>query len=186
MSTRGLVGFVVNDAVKATYNHFDSYPNGLGLDVVKFVQGLKNVSEASEHAQAIILVSEEDEPTPEQVQRITGQSTPDAAVGGDWYAWLRDAQGDLAEYLRLGFMIDNKDFGRNSLFCEWGYLVNLDTKTVEVYRGFQKDPHSEGRWAGNGPENGYYGIRLIKTIPFTQLTEDAMSEIEREIYDSED
>lgn len=185
MGTRGLVGFVVDDTVKASYNHFDSYPNGLGLDVVKFVQGIANVSEVFEKAQAITLVSEDAEPTPEQVQQITGQSKPDAAVGGDWYTWLRDAQGNLAEYLLIGFMIDNKAFGYASLFCEWGYLVNLDNKTVEVYRGFQQEPHSEGRWA-DGEEDRYYGIRLIKTIRFADLTEDAMSEIEREVYDAED
>lgn len=167
MGTRGLVGFVVDDTVKASYNHFDSYPNGLGLDVVKFVQGIANVSEVFEKAQAITLVSEEDE------------------SGTDWYAELRDVQGDLAGYLGRGVMIDNKAFGYDSLYCEWGYLVNLDNKTVEVYRGFQTDPHSEGRWA-DGEEDRYYGIRLIETIPFAELSEDAMSEIEREVYSSED
>ena len=37
MGTRGLVGFISKGVRKGTYNHFDSYPSGLGDDIIKFI-----------------------------------------------------------------------------------------------------------------------------------------------------
>lgn len=31
-------------------------------------------------------------------------------------------------------MIDNVSFLQDSLFCEWGYVINLDTNVLEIYR----------------------------------------------------
>ena len=171
MGTRGLYGVVVNGEVKASYNHFDSYPSGLGANIVKFVQGIEDVSDTFEQAQNLTLVNEDDT----------------APSGTDWYSELRDIQGDLAENLRIGFMTNGVSFGQDSLFCEWGYLVNLDDETVEVYRGFQKEPHTEGRWSDYDPtadesvgyrSSHYYGIKRIAVIPFAELNEEVMIELE--------
>jgi hypothetical protein len=40
MGTRGLIGFVIKGRRRATYNHFDSYPEGLGFDVLRFILSL--------------------------------------------------------------------------------------------------------------------------------------------------
>lgn len=173
MGTRGLYGVVVNGEVKASYNHFDSYPSGLGADIVKFVQGIENVSDVFEQAQNLTLVIENDT----------------APSGDDWYSELRGIQGDLGAHLAHGHLIDNESFGRDSVFCEWGYLVNLDDETVEVYRGFQTEPHTEGRWSDYDPAadesvsyrpNHYYGIKRIAVIPFADLTEEVMTALEFE------
>ena len=34
MGTRGAFGFLVDGETKVTYNHWDSYPSGLGQDLV--------------------------------------------------------------------------------------------------------------------------------------------------------
>ena len=33
MGTRGFVGVKVDNTIKGSYNHFDSYPDGLGQDI---------------------------------------------------------------------------------------------------------------------------------------------------------
>ena len=38
MGTRGAYGFKSQNKIKVIYNHFDSYPSGLGEDVVNFIQ----------------------------------------------------------------------------------------------------------------------------------------------------
>ena len=38
MGTPGAVGFRANKQDKVTYNHFDSYPSGLGSDVISFIR----------------------------------------------------------------------------------------------------------------------------------------------------
>jgi hypothetical protein len=41
MGTRGLLGLIIQAQRHATYNHFDSYPKGLGSAIVQFILSLK-------------------------------------------------------------------------------------------------------------------------------------------------
>jgi hypothetical protein len=41
MGTRGLIGFIIKGVKKGAYNHWDSYPEGLGNAVVDFILSLK-------------------------------------------------------------------------------------------------------------------------------------------------
>jgi hypothetical protein len=40
MGTRGLLAFIIRGERRGTYNHFDSYPEGLGLKIVEFILSL--------------------------------------------------------------------------------------------------------------------------------------------------
>ena len=42
MGTRGLLGFILRGKRHAAYNHWDSYPNGLGKDIVAFILSLSD------------------------------------------------------------------------------------------------------------------------------------------------
>lgn len=44
MGTRGLLGHIIRskNIRKASYNHFDSYPSGLGAQLAKFINGLND------------------------------------------------------------------------------------------------------------------------------------------------
>jgi len=42
MGTRGLLGFIINGARRGSYNHWDSYPQGLGNAIVKFILSLND------------------------------------------------------------------------------------------------------------------------------------------------
>ena len=64
------------------------------------------------------------------------------------------------------------DFAYDSLFCEWAYVLDLDSEVLEVYRGFQKEPHESGRFFGGETverENKYYPIRCDHKIPFSEI-----------------
>lgn len=37
-------------------------------------------------------------------------------------------------------VVNSEDFAKDSLFCEWGYVIDLDKRTFEVYRGFNTRP----------------------------------------------
>ena len=71
-------------------------------------------------------------------------------------------------------MIDSSGFLLDSLFCEWAYIVNLDTGKLELYRGFNKKP-SDGRYGNiledkpEWREAEYYGVALIGEIPFEAI-----------------
>ena len=64
-------------------------------------------------------------------------------------------------------------FAKDSLFCEWAYVVNLDTEMLEVYRGFQETPlEPSDRFYHLQEENSkYYPIRKTFEISFKTLYE---------------
>lgn len=153
MSTRGLWGFVIDGEEKLTYNHSDSYPGGLGETLLRFCRDewVKDGAEgASDDARMLALVSEQTNPTEEQKRNLrrflkNPNGYKDDEI--DWYWLLRATQGDARKTLDAGHMIDGREFAKDSLFCEWGYVIDLDRGVFEVYRGFQEQDHAEGRFA---------------------------------------
>ena len=42
MGTRGLLGYVIKGKKKGSYNHWDSYPVGLGWAIMKWIRSLSD------------------------------------------------------------------------------------------------------------------------------------------------
>jgi len=174
MGTRGAWGLRYKDEDKITYNHFDSYPDGLGKTIKEFVC-VHSVEELTEVFEKIILVDSNIQPTAEQVKETEKWTNMSVSSGdGSWYCLLRESQGEPESYINgLKYMIDNKEFLKDSLFCEYAYIINLDKKVLEFYEGFQKKPsnsryeNNEGEDCGNGTI--YYSCKLIAEIPFNEL-----------------
>ncbi len=178
MGTRGAVGFRANQQDKVSYNHYDSYPDGLGAEVLSFIQG-STLAKLKEAAERIILIDENVPPTPEQIKDcepwtdlgVNRQST------SDWYCLMRGAQGDLNAYTDgLKYMSDAQGFLLDSLFCEYAYIINTDEQVLEFYSGFnQKSRTRKGRYAAlqepssNGTTGKYYGVVLIKRYPLDEI-----------------
>ena len=176
MGTRGMFGFYMDGVTKAAYNHFDSYPEELG---VKMLAVLRNTSLSHCIAafKRIKMVSGDSAPTPEEIERckpwtdlgVSNQST------SDWYCLLRKAQGNIDAYIngRLEYMLDGSDFINDSLFCEYAYIINLDeVGCFEAYEGGQRDPHSSGRYADWPGIDRYYPCKLIGSWSFLSLPSD--------------
>lgn len=130
MSTRGLWGYIHNEYEFLTYNHFDSYPEGLGLITLS-------------HA--------------------------------------RKAEADINPLHRVFAVFDGDGsaFAADSLFCEYGYVIDLDRRVFEVYEGFQTAPHDQGRFTRSDvPEPSYrggpryYPIKLAVSWPLDELPSD--------------
>lgn len=166
MSTRGLQGFVTDGVLRAQYNHSDSYPGWLGKKTLEFAFGL-NDEEVLEQVRArtaqLVGVNEQARPTPEQAELVKQWSNADVGEGDDWYAALRETQGNWRAILDSGFILNSRDFGRDATFCEWGWVLDLDEKKLEVYSGYpQADgPRGSRRWPN--------GITLVRTIPFSEI-----------------
>jgi hypothetical protein len=176
MSTRGIYGFVLNGQEKLTYNHSDSYPEWLGNETLNFLnRDNLSLETLAEKVENLKLVIDDEKPTEEEIEKLKEYANIDVGLGSteDWYCLLRECQGDWDKTLESGYIIDSHDFAQDSLFCEWGYVVNLDTGFLEVYEGFQKEPHSEGRFADRvNPEAaaaGYYPIKLVAAFSLREL-----------------
>jgi len=183
MGTRGLIGFYKDKTTKAMYNHWDSYPNGLGRDVLRAIKG-RTTKELNDTFDRIILVVEhKTRPTKEQIEECkefnnleVGEDIMEHSYAmkrriDDWYNLLREAQGRLDYYIdgKLRYMIDSKDFIKDSLFCEWGYIVNLDTNELEVWRGFQKTSNKNRYSIDKPDDSGYYSCDIMTKFPLSDL-----------------
>lgn len=179
MSTRGTFGFRVNGEDKLMYNDCDSYPAGLGSDVIQFIKGTSD-ERLKEIALGIIPINTSIPPTAEQKQmvkdfeelhsvEISNLNVSNKSLD-DWYCLLRGAQGRL-DFYKMGFPFAqiNNTFAYESLFCEWGYVINIDSKCLEVYKGFNKNPDAKGRYAKLGKSVGYYGIELVVEYTFDEV-----------------
>lgn len=158
MGTRGAYGFRLLGKDYVTYNHFDSYPKELGESLVYEVYGF--MLQRSSYLQAIADMKG-------FVEEIELLEQDDAL-----YQELRQNQGSINPIIHGTDkrMIDNQSFLRDSLFCEWAYIVNLDEEVFEVYRGFNKYPANPGRYARTEPdERGFVGVKLVRTYKLEDL-----------------
>ena len=98
MGTRGAIGYHIDGEDKVTYNHFDSYPSGLGVEIMSFIKKTP-IKEIREMAPKIEMINERDEPTEEHKKRCIEQGTVNLSVSSrsydDYYCLLRNAQGSL-------------------------------------------------------------------------------------------
>jgi hypothetical protein len=199
MGTRGCFGVRINRKDKISYNQYDSYPSGLGCGIARDIVVARTVDPAfvqwKELAGKLILVKEDGKkPTPQQIKQL--KEYADLGVGeqsyDDWYCLLRNLQGELAKTLEAGYCLDSKGFLRNSLFCEWAYVVNLDSMVLEVYRGFQDAPHRSGRYARRKlPKDEYcskqyYPVALVKTFPLAEITPEQLKTFYEELQETEE
>lgn len=181
MGTRGFVGFVVDGVEKIAYNHFDSYPSGLGIDVLAWLRIAGDLNAAREAAQALRVVDPESEPTDEDIERLGGylnSNVGERRERPDWYQLLRETQGNPAAMLDAGVIEDAANFPLDSLFAEWGYIVDFDAEVFEVYQGFQHAAHDRGRFAHREPNvrpaSGaeYYPCALVCSWPLDALPDE--------------
>lgn len=176
MGTRGALGFRLDGKDYVTYNHWDSYPEGLGQEIVDWLKTVK-LTEVKAKVKSLTLLSESDKqvpPTEEQKNKL--KKYADLSVSArsldDWYCLLRNTQGDPDAILKAGYMMDGSSFLADSLFCEWAYIVNLDEKTFEVYKGFQDKKHNKGRYASMPKREEYYPVALVGTFPLAKIPND--------------
>lgn len=190
MGTRGLYGLRKNGIDKTTYNHWDSYPEGLGSNVLNFIRN-HSIEEINNFYDKIVLVDGNSTPTEEQKINCVENNFVDLSVStqseDDWYCLLRMTQGDLETLYQCDtpYMIDNNRYICNSLFCEYAYIINLDTNLLEFYKGFQHFPQAGNRYGIKPNEYGYYPCKLFAVIPLgiIKLAENVDQIISEFMYD---
>ena len=202
MGTRGLYGIRKNEIDKTTYNHYDSYPEWLGKNMVEFC-ATTSEEEMNKIYDKIIMVDESDKPTNEEIAFCIANGLYDERVSSrsveDWYCLLRKAQGEISVLKDLinkndkAYMIDNSDFIEDSLFCEYAYIINLDTHCLEFYEGFQHEAQVGNRY-GEKPTTTdyapdyYYPCRLVMKMPLAEIknVKEIVQKMSDAVYDKEE
>lgn len=179
MGTRGFVGFNAEGRETITYNHWDSYPDGLGVAVLHFLRNMTPDDEIRYRDQAIRIkhINNDVPPTRDEIVELIKYSNLSVSEqdASDWYCLLRETHGNPRLILGCGYAAHDDAWPLDSLFCEWGYLVDFDARKLEVYEGFQTSPVTEGRWAGGLYPTGsgeYYPVKKVAEFDFDDLPTD--------------
>lgn len=178
MSTRGFLGFLANQRETINYVHFDAYPSALGADALQWARTVTDWDTVREQAANLVHIDAGTMPTSEQRAALAQYAKPEAGgpkdePGEEWYRLLHGTFGNPAATLAGGHAYHAPDWPGDSVWCEWGYLVDLDANTFEVYQGFQTRPH-KGRFADRpaNERSGYYPVKLVASWPLDALPDD--------------
>ena len=178
MGTRALTVYKKNNEIKiAKYSQWDGYPSGLGADLLAAFKDLGKdaISKCVDRATMIDFEGKDKE----FIDKVNSTE--------DWpsiYPLLsRDTNGaSILKYLNnpdyghYGMKFD-LDFASDSLFCEWCYVIDFDSNTLEVYKGFNCEPLAEGERFylkdDEGYQSGgggiYYPVKLYMTYDLDDL-----------------
>jgi len=143
MGTRGLVGFKHNGKLRGWYNHYDSYYDGLGLDVINKYFKLSQKQLKDFFINRIEFVKQ-------------GKGGGDPIYENHRTIWEIDWNKDNIK------LEDGTDFITDGLFCEFAYVFNLDDGTLEIYRGFFKFPQFDGQDGYESDNEKYYAHMIFK------------------------
>jgi hypothetical protein len=141
MSTRGAWGFRVDGEVKVAYNHYDSYPRGLGTDLIHTLGSwmyTHSMDDLRMVARRVVMVDPRDIPSPAEFDRYSWAANYGVNSGRpDWYCLLNDIQGELKWVLKgaVDHLPGGLEFLEGGLFCEWAYIIDVDAEVFEVYKG---------------------------------------------------
>lgn len=191
MGTRNLTLIIHEKKVRmAQYGQFDGYPQGVGRDIAAVLEKypLKKVKAAVDRCVFV------DEKKVDRYYKKLGHK------GGSWvsmdvadkfekaYPLLhRNYSGGKALAVMLEEkdpkkpfeLQDNQEFAADSLFCEWCYVIDLDKKVVEVYRGFNEKPLQKGARFSEltklmKKEDKYFPVKFLRSYPIKKFTMRAM------------
>lgn len=149
MGTRGTMAFKHNGEVKGAYNHFDSYPTGLGNVMLNWLASAladeSSRGKAEAQIDALQPVPDRD-PTPEEIERLAPYTDLKVSERSttDWYCLLRNTQYDPEATLNAGVYYP-ADVGQE----QWSYIADFDKDVLEIFAGGT----------------------VIKRIPFAKLPE---------------
>ncbi len=137
MGTRGLVCVQKGGEYKvAQYGQYDTDPEYRGFNILKFLNNVNLKVLESDISECIFY-------TEEQLQDILSEYKPGTMIFGA--PWHRELCGITFEEILSLIVFGNVrslensiNFAQQSLHCEWGYVIDFDKRTFEVYKGFNK------------------------------------------------
>lgn len=182
MGTRNLTAVYMNGKYRvAQYGQWDGYPEGQGMTCLHFLRDTMN---EKEFRKALTLIHFIDE---EMLEKILNKF--DGAYGfltstgskdlEHWFPEIsRNTGAKILELIQRGkaaFLVNRLTFAADSLFCEWAYVIDLDKRTFEVYKGYNNTSLTEDDrfyFLHKFEEKEYSGVKLAHTWSLDDLPSD--------------
>lgn len=184
MGTRNLTMVVCDGKMKvAQYGQWDGYPDGQGVTILNFLSNKENITKLKDKLKCVRFL----EPKGKDKELVESydknapvwSNDPDNRTE-EQKSWFenyinRDIAGEILEKIANSerseiILRDHSGFIKDSLFCEWAYLVDLDKNTFEVYEGYQKEKLPEDqRFYSVETKDGYYPCKMVQTFNLDNL-----------------
>ncbi len=129
MGTNGAVVYVVDGERKEQYVHNDSYPESLGVRLLKWLRKSWDDPATYEAVSALKPIPPNaPDPTPAEQQRLAKYADLNVSNRSlaDWYCLLRECQGEPALTLEAGYVYGEGGIGF------FTYTIDFDAKTFTV------------------------------------------------------
>lgn len=201
MGTRHLTAVVMNKkVVVAQYGQWDGYPSGQGSTVTDFIKdrlmkkfakgtGLDKFKKALKECRFLSTEEIKKSWTDSGASPDSDMVTMDIADRhkASYPGLSRDTGAEVLGLIYAGEvtgLMNSWDFGADSLFCEYAYVLDLDNKVLEVYKGFNTSGKTKGRFAKVKTEGGnpkYGGVTLFEKIDFKDCGPKAIKALEKKI-----
>ncbi|MEZ4782407.1 MAG: hypothetical protein R2816_12935 [Flavobacteriaceae bacterium] len=189
MGTRSLTVVVHNNAVKfAQYGQFDGYPESLGVTLLKFFNNTSNREALKSMLPKMRLWNENDQK--QELEFLQPLNCENSWMNKEQQLQYQkryplrylEVYGKLKEGKLLELLLqfnwldeivttDSYEFAKDSLYCEWAYIIDFDKNVFEVYKGLNT--------MGIAPEdrffslyeksNEYYPVKIIRSFPINEL-----------------
>jgi len=181
MSTRGSYGFKLDGKYYLAYNHHDSYPEGLGQQILDFISYLKlktnkiikNNLQRLEEQEILNIINAK---LKECINNFIIFENDGSEISEKFYR-ERKSYDTLYEYLvalydkecpENRWLLEN-DFIKDSLFCEYAYIINVDNGTLDLYNGGQKEPQEGNPFGIECNKDKYYPCAVVGSIKFKDI-----------------
>lgn len=123
MGTRHLIVVTSKNKVKvAQYGQFDGYPSGQGADILNFILSV-DLSEFKNKVDSLSFYTEK------EVDKLDPEKNPEIS---------RTTSSEILNLIydgKVTKVYNNETFAADGLFCEYCYVLDLDTYKLEVYTG---------------------------------------------------
>lgn len=191
MGTRNLTIVILDDEVKVSqYGQWDGYPTGQGNTIVNFILYEMNKDKFKEQLKKCQFTSKD------EINKLWKECEADLNLNCEsieidnlfrnkFPEFSGDTGAKILSLIQNGKdKLDNcYDFAMDSLFCEYGYVINMNKETLEVYKGFNTKPLNKNEWfyplqKKHKKNNEFYPIKLWKKYSFSELKKNTMKLLE--------
>ena len=183
MGTRHLIAVQLDGEYKiAQYGQWDGYPEGQGMTTLHFLRSMDEDKFKSALRNSSFISDDELMALWKQYgaddDGMVSLSDADR-MKKDHPEYSRDTSADILQMVQEhpeGMKLHNQiGFAANGLFCEWAWVIDLDKRTFEGYRGFGSNPLTEQDrfyFLRDLEQNGYSGVKLAAEWSLDNLPSD--------------
>lgn len=180
MGTRNLTMVVLNGETKvAQYGQWDGYPEGQGLTILNLLKTF-DLNIFREKVAMLRWLTDEECDQLNETDWKKQHPYLSRDIGGKIIGIVYDGKlcntilgkTTIELDIKILGLINHEHFAEDSIFCEWGYVIDLDNNVFEVYKGLNQSPLTEKDRFYGPPQDGYYPIKEIARFDLNNLPSD--------------